>query len=360
MRTIFFLAIAAVMALPAFGRSKDHTTIFPGLATVNIGADEAAAVNGIVRDRISRIENCGLVSEKSTAVAVQKSASNAKCADRACAARVAVNGKADRVIYGTVSRTTMKYDTRVSRDGAGKYLLAEQQKDRYVITLSLYDAAGGTVLAAITETAEVNAVKPAAERAAARLRPFFRPAEGDKKEKEKSSPGGGEKLSWYVHAAPSAFVPVGPFRSMAMAGAGCIVGGGAENLIVAGLRIGLQAGYYFVFPSGKTIRSHHAVALSALVGYRFALPKGFSLAPALGGGYFINILSRDAGEFQVPGFYRYTSARYYDPHFFLKLEAAYQIDDHWAVFLSPGYFIFLEKTSTGMMVTFDAGARYYF
>jgi len=352
------MSIMIGASLPA--TAAEYRTLFQGLRALDFSAAEAASVSGVIRSKIDGIKNCDLVSERAAAAAMKKAGLAAPCADRACAMSSARSVKAGRVIYGTVSRATRKYDARLAKEGAGKYLLTGKESDRYDFALYLVDVENGSVLAAFRETAPINAALPAAERIAARLAPFYRTA-GNNETRASSSYGTVVKARrWYLHGGPSASVPVGVFRSMARAGAGFILGGGAENLIVPGLLAGIQMGYWYMFPSDKTVRSHHALSLSALAGYRFSLPKGFSMAPILGLGYFINILSHDSGEFRMPGLYRYTTARYYDPHVFLRLEASYLISDHWAILVSPGYFVFFEKGDTGMMATLDAGARYYF
>ncbi|MBN1496560.1 MAG: hypothetical protein JXA07_07315 [Spirochaetes bacterium] len=357
---ILFLLLAIMLGASYPAAAADHKTLFQGLRALDFSAADAASVNSIIRSKIDGIKNCDLVSERAAAAAMKKAGLAAPCADRACALQAARSQKASRVIYGTVSRTTRKYDARLAKEGAGKYLLTGKESDRYTFSLYLVDVEKGAVLAAVSETAPIDAVRPAAERIAARLAPFFRVATKEEARTSSSYGTAGKARRWYLHGSPSASVPVGVFRSMARAGAGFILGGGAENLVVPGLLAGIQIGYWYMFPSDKTVRSHHAVSLSALAGYRFCLPEGFSLAPVLGLGYFINILSHDSGEFHMPGLYHYTAARYYDPHVFLRLEASYLISDHWAILVSPGYFVFFEKGNTGMMATLDAGARYYF
>lgn len=347
-----------MIGAPAILRAADHSTLFQGLRALDFRADEAASVSGVVRAGIAGIKNCGLVSERTSAAVMKKEGMAAPCADRACALRAARGAKADRVIYGTVSRATRKYDARVANEGAGKYLLAEKAEERYVMTLYLVDAGSGAVITAITETAPVNAVRPAAGRIAARLRKFYADAGAD--DTDTGTKTGGITAGWYVLGGPSGFLPFGAFRSMARGGAGLVVSGGAQKLAGTGVRLGIQAGYWFVFPSTRDIESHHAVSLSAVIAYAFLLPRGFELAPVIGLGYIFHVLSQDAGVFMVPGLYRYSDRRYFDPHLFLRLEASYSINDHWAVVLAPGYFVFFEKGSTGMMATLDAAARYSF
>lgn len=358
-KIIPFLIMTIAISIPAFAGSKTYATIFLDLKAFNCAPRDAASVNRIIRGKIDRIKYCDLVSEKSTAAIINKNGMNAACYDRVCAVQIAKKAGSERVIYGTVNRAMVKYTQRLGKEGAWKYLLEEKALESYVVTLYLVAVDRGAVLGVISETAAINMVNSAAERIAARLQAYYKPLDEAKKDKSAKS-AEHEKPVFYLHVGPSGFVPVGVFRSMARGGAGFIVGAGVENLVISNTRLALQMGYYYVFPSGKKIESHHAVPLSVLLGYSFKLPMGFSLAPLLGGGYIFNVLSQDTGTFRIPGVYRYSTKRYYDPHLLVKLEAAYHFNEHYAIVLSPGYFVFFEKSSTGMFVSFDAGFKYTF
>lgn len=347
------------------GQAKSFDTVFVNLGAVNCPETSSTQVSDIVRGKIDRIKNCDLTSERSTSKAIEKNNLKRACYDRACALRIASILKADRVVYGTVRIATTTYNRQVGKEGAGKYLLQEKALESYVITLYLVDVKMSTLVAAVTETAGINTVPRDTERLITKFQPYFIPA-GDTgriepaKKGEPAIPGAPLKTAWDLFAGPSGFIPVGSYNSVARAGVGFIAGGGVSNLAIKNSLLRFQMAYYYVFPKKKNIETYHIIPLTLLIGYTIDLPKGFSISPILGGGYMIHIMSEDIGKFRIQGLYRYSDYRYYDPHLAIRCDAAWRFNDHYAIFVTPEYLVFFEKSSTGMMVDFTAGFRYTF
>ncbi len=340
-------AITAVLimfiVLPLAARDGNRSTVMLDLSPVNCTPGEAGRINGALRKSVEAIRHCTLKPARKVAAIIEKNGIISPCPDARCAARVAKLAGAERAIYGTVRRAVIKYDRRVGDEGAGKYLLQEKEAERFIVTLHIVDAKGGTVIGSVTD---------APERAAARLQPFFTPPKGVD---DRAAADGGPGLS--IHAAPSFFIPVGSFRSMAQAALGLNFGISVIHPAMKGFRLMAQGGYHYLFSDRKEIEAFHSFTLALFAGYDFHLPKNFSVTPMAGGGYIIHLLSQDISRVRVPGVYSYSKRVYADPHLTARFEAAWRINERFSIFAAPFFTAFFEKSSTGLYPGFDAGFR---
>ena len=356
---IAIIFIIQFFAASSIVRAADSLTLLLlDLRPVNISAERASSVRALLRSRLEDLKNCEMVSENKAIKAIEKSGFKPACSDKGCAVQFAKLVRADRAIYGSVQVTKRTYDRQVGTEGANKYLLAKNEVEQTVTTLYLIDVKKGTVLTIITDASPANFGDRDAERLALKLRPYF-VAEAETKKKDRREAASASKIGVLLYAGAAGFMPLGTFRGIARGGAGATAGVDLSDLAIKNSRVGFQAGYYYITPATKKINYHHAVSLLLRAGYQFNLPLGFAITPLVGAGYTINLLSEDIGAMRVPGVYRYSPHRYYDPLVMVKFEFSYRIG-RCSIFLAPAFTAFFEKKSDGMFISADVGAGYNF
>ena len=346
MKESITLLMILFLVTPAIARDGKLSAIFIDLAPVTVTQADAGRINASLRRAIDSLKHCALRPPGKVASISKKHDIVLPCRDTRCAARLAKLAGAERAIYGSVTRRVVKYDRPMGDRGSGKYLLEEKERELFIVTLRLVDAERETLIATITD---------APERAAARLQPFFTPS---KAADEGDADTGSSCLS--IHAAPSFFIPVGSFRSMARAALGLNTGLTVAHPAMKGARVMAQFGYHYLFSDNKNIESFHALTLAVFGGYEFLLPKSFSVTPMAGGGYLIHLLSQDVSRVGIPGVRSYSTRVYADPHLTARFEGAWRIDGHVSLFAAPFFTTFFEKSATGIYPGFDIGVRYTF
>ncbi|HOT47015.1 MAG TPA: hypothetical protein PLC28_19210 [Spirochaetota bacterium] len=364
-KKLLLLPVVCSLLMSASLNAKSLDTVFVPLGPANCSEKASRAVSDMIRDKAGRIKNCDLASERSVTKSMERLGTSRYCYDRDCALRIAKDLNADRVIYGTVRLATKTFNRQLGREGAGKYLLQEKSVESYLITLYLIDVKKNTFIATVTETAGIAMKAEDAEKIIEKLQPFFMAPEDKERQlaagkKRPIEPSGASKPSWDLFAGPSGFLPVGSLHAIARGGAGFIAGGGVSGLAFKNSILKIQIGYYNIFPNRTNIDSYHLIQLGLVIGYTFELPGGFTVSPVLGGGYIIHVVSEDISTLRLYGYYRYSDYRFYDPHLAVRCDAAWRFNEHYAVFFTPGYLVFFEKSSTGMAVDLTAGFRYSF
>lgn len=377
-KKLAIVVLAIAMLDPAFGYSKSYTTVFTRFAPLNCTEAEASFISGIMRKKIDRIKFCELLSEKIVTKIAMKTGTQLICRDRSCAIRIANNTHSRRVIYGFIKKDYITSYTQLEKEGAGKYLVKKQVHNVYRVIINLIDVEKNTILCSLSDTIHTQTTSMDADRIIAKLQKYFTFTNEDelknkavKKEGAKkiaahnksgrsNTTNAGMQLTYQLLASVTGFYPLGSFSALAKGSVGITLSASIDNMGTDNLLMRLQAGYYFVFPKERRVKSYHMIPLSLIFGYSLSLPMGFSITPLIGGGYVVHLLSEDANKFRIYGYYRFSNNRYYDPHVLANLEMAYHITDFAVVSLKPGFLSFFERSATGMIIQCDIGFNYSF
>lgn len=135
MRTFLAVAAAALLALPALTARADGTTVIVlGVVSDDGDDDFARDLTGALRHAAEQIAGIN-VSQREVSLAQMTMASGCDEPDAACMTRIAQTLTVQRIVYGTVHRTT-----------------TDPQSYDFALSLSSFDAASGAVDHTVTET----------------------------------------------------------------------------------------------------------------------------------------------------------------------------------------------------------------
>lgn len=280
------------------------------------------------------------------------------CGDILCARQVAAVLPVDLVIFGRMVRVTKKINRQLGQAGEKKYLLAENDLEVYVIEVSMVDAQRNRLVAAIREEASPAEVPSVMERIAARLA-----AAHPKSQPLENKPADIRSFAhpyFSISLSPAGYLPVGAMGSMARGGFGCGLTLGVSNALANGLEGRLRGAYGYMVGQSADLSRYHVFPVTLSLGYRWSFPHDIGFIPTIGGGYHLHLLSRDISILQVPGIYRYSQHRYYDPHANIALEFSWRFTGNWELLVIPSYTLFFERRNIGMYAGIDTGIRYSF
>jgi hypothetical protein len=327
---------------------RGQNTAFFNLAPINCEKEFGEKTSSALRSRLPAIDNLYLVSTGFMKAELGKKADTITCQNDQCAVSLGRRLRCQRVIIGSIKRLT-KEETELKGDtGQDKYLYLVKNKYTYLIQVSLIDSENKSVVARLDEITKNENTDEAIKKIVERLAEFFHPR------------AGAPRIAHSLALSFSSSIPHGGFRRSARAGLGFLVDYSLTDLGMPHMTLKFFTGYNYILPSMKAIKRFNMVHLGAMGGYELQLHPIVRLTPAAGGGYLFHFIYGDTSSLKLTGISNYSTKIYYDPFATFRCELAVSLTKGFYFIFTPGYTVFFERSSIGLQVTLDAGARYYF
>lgn len=155
-------------------------------------------------------------------------------------------------------------------------------------------------------------------------------------------------------------LPMGDFSKVTDGGYGVTLNLDMNNFIFKGGVLSLSTGFSFFSGKDESVESIISIPALLYYGYTINISRSFKLAPYLGGGYIINMMSYDKDNYDQFGEYEYTQKTYFDPAASAKIDIIYVVTPFLHFIISPSYAYFFEKDKAGQILFTDAGIRILF
>lgn len=320
-------------------------TVFFNLKLINCDQETGALINDGIRKELHGIRYLNLISlDEMTRSLDQKDI--AACSDKNCTIKLAKKLKAKRVIIGSVTKEIRATKEEMGKEGEFKYIYEVKKQEFYVIRIELIDVPEKETLSHFEEKSIKTNIRKSIDSIIQKMQSFYKPP----------APKAPPKLTPWLSLSGSCMAPFGSFSKITDAAGGITLDFGLKHMGVPNTYCKISGSYYFLSHKMGNVTEFQSGQVSAMGGYSFPLPMGFSITPSIGAGCQIHYIKDYDKADKLLG--RPVKNTYIDPLVVIKLEGAYEIYKGLNVILTPGYTLFFEKGQLGQYMNIDLGMKY--
>ncbi len=347
---------------PAFPHVRYHANESDYLtAFFNLYADAASQtvrddINKIMRIELKKISNLYLLTPDQMGSLPRPVWQTPTCFGGKCIHHYGKSLEVERVIHGTITGGTKKFQKDLGETGPDQYLIGVTRLTIYTINVTLTSIPDGAPMVTITEKSDKKNLYATLIKIAKKISGHYSPRLLPTAPPQVSA----IRPEFSFAFAGTLLIPVAFFHQFSYIGGGLTIIPEVDHLFVKNLVFQLPFGYYYMQSKKNRIDVFQQTQVSLLIGYLFPISTGkqktesieadqskkFSLIPLLGFGYQFHIIT-EKNDTKV----------FADSFLTVQLEMRFRVAQKMHVFFTPGFNFFFEKIKTGMYSSVHLGFK---